>query len=292
MRTGLFIVAMAVMLGSSPAAADPLDQIISLARGVGYGPRVVARPEPVQYVSRNGDFAYFAGGVPAADELMHMDYGTLRNVAIAANADFDRWLASIPAGEVWRKHFETRAVDELLGVDENAPPSDEQRGEIVRVLKILDEAVADSDMNDLTRRDSARTLRASLRELVTPPNHRLVRQLSYNGRQLNRSLGTLSTGVTWQRYLALPDAIVAAMDRPPGDSKAGVDIDEGELRQILGRYDEISANPEYDMIASLPAFQATHERLTELVTPPPPNTPPPVPARTAEELPPAELETR
>jgi hypothetical protein len=62
------------------------------------------------------------------------------------------------------------------------------------------------------------------------------------------------------------------------------------LDQIVVRYDLVSRNPEYAAIAALPEFQATHQRLTELVIPPL-QEPPPLPsAAVAEELPPPELQ--
>jgi hypothetical protein len=289
MRAILLIASVAATFGGSAAMADPLGEILSLARRVGYGSGVVVqRRAPIGYIS--GD-EYDPSVVrnPASEELLHMDYGTLRAVALAANADFDLWLSEIPAGEVWRKHFETRALDELLASERNAPPSADDRAEIARILGVFDRAVVSSDLQDLTRRESARTLRALLRELTTPPEQRLIRQLSWEARMLNRSLGELSTGVTWQRYLALPDGIIAAMDRPAGDNESDVEFDPEELKKVLDRYDNVSTNPDYYMIASIPAFQATHGRLTELVEPPS-NTPPPVPTETAEELPPPELE--
>lgn len=221
-----------------------------------------------------------------------MDYRQLRNVARDSSANFDRWLSGIPAGEVWRKHFESRSIQELLASDVDAPPAADEREAIVRILGIFDRAVAASELDDLTRMGSARTLHAALRELATPPDRRLVRQLSLSARIMNRSLDAIKTGVTWQRYLALPDGIIAAVDRPPGDAEPRPEFDSEELGQILERYDNVSTNEEYRAIASLPEFQATHERLIELVNPPP-KTPPPVPTPSvAEELPPGELETR
>jgi hypothetical protein len=115
--------------------------------------------------------------------------------------------------------------------------------------------------------------------------------LSLSARALNLSLGTFSTGVAWQRYLALPDGIIAAADRPAGDSERRPDFDPEELRQILERFDRVSSDQEYRSIASLPEFQETYDYLSELVDSPP-QAPPPQRTALAEELPSPELQTR
>jgi hypothetical protein len=93
--------------------------------------------------------------------------------------------------------------------------------------------------------------------------------------------------------LALPDGIVAAADRPPGDAGRSPELDVDELARIVERYDQVNQSPEYGAIASLPEFQATYERLSELVNPTPKPPQPPQPPRTvAEELPLPELQTR
>jgi hypothetical protein len=183
------------------------------------------------------------------------------------------------------------ALLELLAGDQTSPLAAEERQNLLRILGIFDEAVVRADLNDLTSRPSVGALRAALRELATPPEQRLIRQLSLNGRALNRTLGAFSTGVTWQQYLALPDEIVAAADKPPGDGESPK-LDAEVLDQIVVRYDLVSRSPEYASIAGLSEFQATHQRLTELVNPQS-DDPPPLPAAVvAEELPPPELQTR
>jgi hypothetical protein len=305
----LLVVALSTLALSAPVAlADPLDEVLSIARRIGFESGVIT-PDRPRYVVRdetygpsNGAYSYSgwpdgvprnvrsASRLPVGEELMQMDFPLLHDVAREAAVDFDQWLRAIPAGEVWRKHFETPALLELLAGNQSVPPSAADRQKMMRILGIFDRAVATSDMNDLTSQPSARTLQAALRELATPAEQRLVRQLSLNARMLNRTLGAFSTGVTWQRYLALPDEVVAAADRPPGEDEPRTDFDSQELDQIVVRYDLVSRNPEYAAIAALPEFQATHQRLTELVIPPL-QEPPPLPsAAVAEELPPPELQ--
>jgi hypothetical protein len=295
---------LAVALAAPPAFADPLGEILSMARRIAYGNGYAVKTRPavpyaVSYNYWQGGFqdgqpggrSFYYEGSSDIDALSQVDYRTLRGVVRAAAAEFDRWLSGIPAGEVWRKHFDTRALQQLAASDVDAPPSADEREVIVRILGTFDDSVENPDLRQLTGRDSARALHIALRELTTPNDQRQIRQLSFSARSLNRSLAAFSTGVTWQRYLALPDGILAAADRPPGEAAPRQEFDAEELTQILERYDRVNGSQEYRAIAALPEFQATHQRLAAFVNPPA-EQPPPLPSAVAEELPPPELRTK
>lgn len=207
--------------------------------------------------------------VPAEYQLLELDERSLLATVRDSTTQFDRWLSEIPAGEVWRKHFETRTVLNLVTPEPKAPLAADQRQEIVRVVAIYDRAVENPDLSTLTRTDQFRAAHAALRELAIPRKERLVRQLSLSARALHHSLGQFNTGSTWQRYLGLPDSILAAADRPAGAERSGKSekVDAEELAPILDHYDRVTENPEYRRIAALAAFQVTHERLTALVNP-------------------------
>jgi len=316
MRTTILTASLAAAMAAAPVAADPIGEVLSIARRIGYESGYIAprRPAP-PYVAPNGDFQYgpagqgsyysyygrpYAGSrrvvgyVPgnfravAGDQLLQMDYQQLRSAALATSTEFNQWLSSIPAGEVWIKHFDVHSLEESLASTATGEPTAAERDVVVRVLGIFDRAVASTDMDDLTRTDSARRLHALLRELATSPDQRLMRQLSVNARSLNRVLGAFNTGVTWQRYLALPDGIIAAADRPPGEAERRPEFDAAELARIVDRFDVVSRSSDYSTIAALPEFQATHQRLRELVYPP---SQEPAPAAVAEQLPPPQLRT-
>ena len=253
-------------------------------------------------VDTNGVFVDVRNGRPSGEGeygLSEMDYRSLRGALRGSATEFDRWLGSIPAGDVWRRHFETRTLIELSpavnGYDttygtRSAPaPADDrlsarERDTVVRVLDVFDRAVESSEMREITRTGSFRDLHFVLREFATPPEERHVRQLSFSGRFLNRSLGTLNTGAAWQKHLALPDGIVAAAERPRGEVVSRERLNADELGVILERYDRVHRSPEYRAINSLPEFQATHQRLAGLVSLLRESPPPSISA--AEELPP------
>ncbi len=76
-------------------------------------------------------------------------------------------------------------------------------------------------------------------------------------RSLHARLSRFNTGATWQRYLHLPDEVVNATI-PPEER-----IDR--LALLLDRFHKIAADPQYPMIARLPAFHAMVTALNEAV---------------------------
>jgi hypothetical protein len=76
-------------------------------------------------------------------------------------------------------------------------------------------------------------------------------------RSLHARLNRFDTGATWQRYLRLPDEVVAATI-PPEER-----IDR--LAMLLDRFHKIGDDPQYPMIAQLPEFQAMEAALNEAV---------------------------
>lgn len=78
------------------------------------------------------------------------------------------------------------------------------------------------------------------------PQSRLER--SYG--ELLTQLSGLTTGDRWQAYLKLP------VGQQAGDSHQ-------QLEEAAARYDRISANPDYQVVSQLPAFEATRNLLHE-----------------------------
>jgi len=84
---------------------------------------------------------------------------------------------------------------------------------------------------------------------------------------LHDRLSRFDTAETWQRYLRLPEAAV--------DASVLADERIAALAKLLDRFHKISADPQYSMIARLPAFVAMEAALNEAVSrPEKPLTPP------------------
>ena len=86
-------------------------------------------------------------------------------------------------------------------------------------------------------------------------------------RSLHDRLSRFDTAETWQRYLRLPEAAVDAT--VPADERIAT------LAKLLDRFHKIAADPQYSMIARLPAFVAMEAALNEAISrPEKPLTPP------------------
>jgi hypothetical protein len=84
--------------------------------------------------------------------------------------------------------------------------------------------------------------------------------LAASAGELARSLERFQTGEGWRKHLALPDDV---LDADGADQGTGPDRER--LAKVLTRFDAISRNPEYRVIAQLQEFQATHEALSAYV---------------------------
>ncbi len=92
--------------------------------------------------------------------------------------------------------------------------------------------------------------------LPTPGD--LQRQLFCAAGELRHSLGDFATGGGWRDYLALSPGMALA-DGKPDDAQSSPSA--AELSDVLKRFDSVDQNNDYRIIARLPGFKATHERL-------------------------------
>jgi len=100
---------------------------------------------------------------------------------------------------------------------------------------------------------------------VLPPLERAGRQLILSAGELEQALRRVNNGPRWVSYLKLPDGVLgrgvdAGAERAP-ETQPDAPEAANALFDALIRYDEVSRNPQYGVIAELPAFKATHERL-------------------------------
>lgn len=116
---------------------------------------------------------------------------------------------------------------------------------------------------------------ATAADFAAMDEEQLNRALQGISQSLHDRLNRFDTGQTWQRYLRLPESAVDA-SLPATERTAA-------LATLLERFRKVTANPQYSMIARLPAFIAMEAALNEAVSrPQAPLTPP---QSTQEDLP-------
>jgi hypothetical protein len=203
--------------------------------------------------------------IPTPENMGQLDWKQLRRALRQSAADLDAQLSRFPTREVWRSHFNTATIRDLVVPDNEAPPTVEEQVALIEILLAFDESAESSDLRAITNLYTFRVLHAALREYVTPVELRLQNQLVTSIGELHRALGELSTGAGWQKYLALPSGVIEQGDTLPNRSAVPSEADIAELEKSLDRYDSVSQTHEYRMIASLPQFRATHDRLRSYV---------------------------
>lgn len=200
---------------------------------------------------------------PTAEELADADWYALRRVARHAGSMLDAELRQFPTGDVWRSHFQTRELPQLVRGDVESPPSAEEQAKLAELAAVYDTAEQSADLRAIVGLDSFRVLNAALRELATPAMPRMRRQLARSSRRLDRALTRLNTGESWQKYLALPETLVAPPPKEDEPPRPPLDLDE--LAKIRDRYESVNQNENYRGVARLPAFQTTRQLLAQYV---------------------------
>jgi hypothetical protein len=100
----------------------------------------------------------------------------------------------------------------------------------------------------------------SAADLAAMSDEQLNQALLAISDSLQNRLSRFNTGNTWQRYLRLPEDATAASTPPDARMAA--------IATLLDRFQKISADPQYAMIARLPAFQAMDAALNEALSRP------------------------
>jgi hypothetical protein len=262
LAVAVFAVALATLLVASPCAA----QLVVVQPGYVKAPfvRVFKNPDGSSYVrapfvSVYSPPKYRALG-PTPEELAEVDWWTLRRVVRRAAAQLDAELHQFPTGDVWRRNFKTAEIPDLVA-DVEGPPSEEERQVAAQLAAAYETGLQTPDLRAVTRLDNYRVLHAALKELALPAEPRLRRQLIASARYLDRSLGDLRNGESWQRYLALPETLFA-LQEAVGDAVLQPEPDDvAALAKVRDRFETTRHTPEFRGVARLPDFNITHERL-------------------------------
>ena len=98
-----------------------------------------------------------------------------------------------------------------------------------------------------------------VQELQAMGDETLRQSLRSTADRLYERLNRFDSGVSWQRYLRLPDEVLT-------DSLSDSDQRRNALTKLLGRFHYVATEPKYERIADLPAFIAMQAALTEMVS--------------------------
>jgi hypothetical protein len=174
------------------------------------------------------------------------------------SAQLDADLDHFPSGKTWRSHLKTAEIAALVPTQLDFPPAEDVRQRLQEILEIYGAPIDSPELRRIANLRSFQILHVALGEYATPPEQRLRRQLFFAARELNRSLERFKTGGSWQQYLTLSPGMSLSEDEAEETERV---LNLADLAQVLARFDLVSQNVDYRMIAALSAFKATHERL-------------------------------
>jgi len=219
-----------------------------------------------------------------------MDWRTLRRLLRDVAEDLDRKLSRMPTGEYWKEQFRTREIASLVASQVDGPPTEEERQILLDIFQFYIDAESKAELRAITRLRSFRNLRTVLREFVTPEETRLRLRLQATSLELQRQLVKYPNGDRWWNHLALPDVVYIHEEATESQTSAAPNrtivptaSDFADLQAALDRYDSVSQDARYRIIADLPAFHSTQVLLSEYIRAVQPQLPEPPSA--AEELP-------
>lgn len=196
--------------------------------------------------------------VPQFEELTRMNWTHLRRVLAFGASQLDNELERVATGAKWISYLQVARLEAISMNQKDLPPTHEETVELEALLKKFDQTADDKQYDAISGLWGFEAVRRTISAFVENPAARYRKQLVMNSKDLDRELERFATGATWQQYFALPtDVFVdpddAATQKSPPDPEA--------LRIALAKFDDVSKNPAYRMIASLPAFSATHASL-------------------------------
>lgn len=218
---------------------------------------------------------YYVQQAPPMD-FRQADWRSLSQAVRDWTARVEQDLSRFPSGEFWTSSLKTAEVAGLMPVAEDAPPAEHVRARLQEIVATYDSLGDAPEVGRIVSLASFQNLRAALREYTTPVQVRQRRQLALAAGEFNRSLAQFNTASTWQNYFALePGGALSSEQLAREASRPTPD-----LAAMLGRFDAISADDQYPMISSLPAFRQTRDRLASYLGEAPTSSSAP-----AEELP-------
>lgn len=197
-------------------------------------------------------------GIPTQIDVATADWQSLRLIIRTGEAELANRLNRYRAADRWKATLQIGSLSQILTDDDNQPPTGETRDRLQAILDTYDRASINPAFRPVTRLSEFHTVHTALTELLLSPLERKRGQLATAARDLDQTLAQMPNGSHWSDYLRLPDSIFA-----PDDSATIRNLDE--LSRVLNRFESVSADRRYGLIAALPAFQATHRHLVDYI---------------------------
>lgn len=229
---------------------------------------VANRPHPMTGVPHSGPVAH--GLQPTLADPALADWDTLWRMLDSATIRLDEQLGQIATGSGWREYLQTVRLREMLA-QATGPPDPPTADQLRGILARYEQTSEVQKYRSVSSLSGFRMVHSVLTELLAPPLQRDRRRLAESAASLERDLLRLDNGRAWVRHLQLPEEIFVGRSGtqqqvpPPPGTDPSSEPELGHLVDALARFDAISHDPRYRVIAGMSAFQTTHKRLGDYV---------------------------
>lgn len=201
------------------------------------------------------------------NDLQQLNWSELAEAVRVSAIAVDRDLARLPSNDFWKTSLRTEDILSLMPSEQQGPPDESTRQQLQQILTAYESVGNDPEMNRVAALASFQNLRFALREYLSSPPERSRRQLAAATAELNRELLRFDTADTWLRYFALDQGGTLSAERLATISGQPTP----DLAAMLSRFDTISSDERYPMIAGLPAFREVRDRLSQYLSESHPN---------------------
>ncbi len=234
------------------------------------GRRYVAHPPHSEILIPDGASVAHGQQPTLADPAL-ADWAALWRMLDSGTIRLDEQLGQSAKASSWKGYLQTSRLRET-GAEQGARAPDLQTvNQLREILAQYEQTIATQHYQSVSSLSGFRMVYIVLKELISPPLQRDRRRLEKSATNLERELLRLDDGRRWARHLQLPEEVFVGrsdsqqqVPSPPGTGPSR-EPELGRLVDVLKRFDAISHDPKYGVIARMPAFPTTHKRLGNYV---------------------------
>jgi hypothetical protein len=223
-----------------------------------YVPTPVANPDVVVNSAPAGV------APPQQSQLTPDDFAALpleqqRDLLLQALNALEEDFARSPNGDDWSQHLQLATAAKLITEDEGAPEPT-TRARLRAIVQLFDEVASNGDYKAVSDLMSFRSLQAGLHEFAAEEIDRSRRQLSLSAAAFSKTLEEWSSGERWREYLQL-NWLIGTEE----EMKIDLDARLARFEKLLGKFDRVKSDDQFQVVTEPREFGATHEALHRFV---------------------------
>jgi hypothetical protein len=198
--------------------------------------------------------------IPTAGQVARLTDEQLRMMIAVALDNYNKDLDGFTTGAGWKIHFKLAELKTHVTGSQIGSPDASTRTLIADISQKFEAAEKDPSYEVITQPWSFQTLLVALKEYSLPAVKRQGHVLNAKAQTLKRSLDNISTGAGWKAYLEINE-----LDKLLGETSGDNAELTKKLEKILERFDDVSQNQQYKVVAELQGFDVTRTALQQYI---------------------------